>query len=106
MLCRSCSATQCRTISTQEDPIDIECPSCGGHGCDKCNDGYTRIDGCPTAYCASIYTALDVIDMINKGHLPTSGGTMDQSASIIHATHWFNNEEAKVRNEQLSRYPD
>ncbi len=106
MLCKSCSTTQCRTLSTDKDPIEIECPSCNGHSCEKCNDGYVRLDGCPTAYCSEIYTALDVIDMINKGHLPSPGGTMDQSASIIHATHWFNSEEAKVRNEQFSRHTD
>lgn len=101
-LCRSCSGTKCRNESTPDDPIDIECPSCFGHGCDKCNEGFTRIDGCPNRYCSQVGTALDIIDMINKGHLPVAGGTLDQAASIINATHWFNAEESRVRNEQFS----
>ncbi len=106
MLCKSCSGKQCRNLSTEDNPIDIECPSCNGFGCELCDDGYVRLDGCPNQMCAPVVPVIDIIDMIGKGHLPIAGGTLDQSVSIIQAARWFESEENKVRNEQFSRHPD
>lgn len=79
---------------------------CQGHGCDGCDDGYVRIQGCPTRFCSSIAEVVDLIDMANKGHMPVSGGVLDQSAGFVEAVQQFNNEMARVRNEQLSRHSD
>lgn len=106
LLCRSCSATTCRTEGTADNPIEFECPACSGHGCEKCDDGFVTLLGCPNTFCSSMVPAIDVIDMIGKGHLPVIGGTLDQSASLIQAAQWFEAEEARVKNEQFSRHSD
>ena len=97
---------KCRTEATADNPIDIECPQCNGHGCDQCDEGYVRLDGCPNTFCASVVPVIDVIDMIAKGLLPVAGGTLDQSASLIQAARWFESEEARVKNEQFGRNSD
>lgn len=102
LLCRSCSGTTCRTEGTADNPIEFECPACNGHGCEKCDDGYVSLEGCPNTFCASVVPVIDVIDMIGKGHLPIAGGTLDQSASLLEAARVFESEEARIKNEQFS----
>ena len=102
MLCRSCTRGKCRNISTDQEPIGIECPDCEGEGCEHCTDGEFRIEGCPNSFCSSIVTTLDVIDMWSKGMPPIDGGVLDQSASFVRAVHWFEAEERKVRNDRSS----
>jgi hypothetical protein len=104
MLCRYCTRGKCNDISTKENLLEIECPSCNGLGCNECSkDGTFAIDGCPNAFCRSIVNSIDLIDMLGKGMPPVAGGMLDQSVSFIHAAHFFEQEERKVANERSSR---
>lgn len=106
MLCRTCTHGTCRSLSTEESRIEIECPTCDGAGCDQCNDGVYELDGCPNAVCSKMVQPIDMFDLFQKGLPPVTGGVLDQSVSFVNASRWFENEEAKVRNERSSRNPD
>lgn len=103
MLCQSCSRGQCRSLSTPEARLEIECPACNGTGCSECKDGAFELDGCPNAFCSSVVTTIDLIDLFGKGLPPVSGGALDQSVSFVSAVQFFENEERKVKNERSSR---
>jgi hypothetical protein len=100
-LCRSCSVNKCRSLSTKESRVAIECPSCDGHGCSECNGGHFEIDGCPNSFCSSVVDSLDVFDLWEKGVPPIAGGTLDQSVSFIRAARFFDSEERRVRNARV-----
>lgn len=106
MLCRSCSATDCRSLSTEKDRIEIECPVCDGHGCSECKDGAFELDGCPNQFCSSVVTSIDLFELFDKGLPPVAGGVLDQSASFIRAASIFRSEQHKVRHERSSRNTD
>lgn len=93
-------------MSTAESRLEIECPACEGVGCDECRDGVFELDGCPNRFCSKIVPSIDLFDLFGKGLPPIAGGVLDQSASFIEASRYFENEEAKVRNERSSRDPD
>ena len=105
MLCRSCAPGHCRSLSTEQERIEIECPSCEGHGCKNCKDGSFEIDGCPNAFCSGIVSTLDMIDLFAKGLPPVSGGMLDQSVSFINAARLLESEERRVQNERIGRNP-
>jgi len=102
MLCRSCSITNCRSLSTQASRVEIECPACHGHGCKECREGHFEIDGCPNEFCSSVVDSLDVFDLWEKGMPPIVGGTLDQSVSFVRAAKFFDSEERRVRNARVS----
>lgn len=106
MLCKSCSGKECRSLSTAENRIEIECPACSGHGCDECDDGHFELDGCPNRFCSPVVSAIDLIDLFGKGLPPITGGALDQSASFVEAARFFESEESKVSNDRSSRNPD
>lgn len=106
LLCRSCTRGHCRSLSTEHSRVEIECPVCDGAGCDQCDNGVFAVDGCPNAFCSSMVTPIDLFELFGKGLPPISGGVLDQSASFVHASQFFESEELKVRNERSSRNPD
>lgn len=99
LLCRHCTSKTCKDQGTDLEPIEIECPSCDGDGCDECNRGSVVIRGCPSVYCGSVATAIGLVDLFEKGLPPVAGGALDQSVSFIEATRILRNDEAKLRNE-------
>ena len=105
MLCRSCATGHCRSLSTEEERVEIECPICDGRGCKECKDGAFEIDGCPNTFCSGIVSTIDIIDLFGKGLPPVAGGTLDQSVSFINAVRFFESEERKVQNERIGRNP-
>jgi hypothetical protein len=105
MLCRSCSNTTCRSLSTERDRIEIECPKCNGEGCEECSGGMFAIDGCPNNYCSPVVRSLTLFDLFEKGLPPVAGGVMDQANSFIEAAQFFESEERRVKNERISRDP-
>ena len=105
-MCRYCTSSKCKNLSTPEDRAEIQCPSCNGLGCKECDDGYFEIDGCPNTYCSGTIDAIDLFDLFEKGLPPVTGGVLDQSASFISGSQYFGNEERRVRNERVSRNPD
>lgn len=106
MLCRSCTRGACRSLSTEDSRVEIECPVCDGEGCDQCDDGVFELDGCPNRFCSKIVPSLDLFDLFEKGLPPVEGGVLDQSVSFVEAARFFESEECKVRNDRVSRHSD
>jgi len=77
----------------------MECPQCDGFGCDECNQGQIRIDGCPQQYCKEIVQSIGLIDLFNKGLPPIAGGTLDQSVWFLEAVNVLSNAETQAKNE-------
>lgn len=65
-------------------PTMMECPCCEGAGCKECSRGMIQITGCPqrliTANGSRVIAALGLCE---EGHLPASGGVMDQTPWFI-----------------------
>ena len=80
----------------------MECPQCDGHGCDECNQGQIRIDGCPQQYCKEIVQSIGLIDLFNKGLPPVAGGTLDQSVWFLEAVNVLSNAETQAKNDAKS----
>lgn len=99
LLCNHCTDKQCKDLGTDQEPIEFECPSCDGGGCDECNIGSVRLSGCPSLYCGSVATAVGLIELFERGLPPVAGGTLDQSVSFIEASRILRSDEAKLRNE-------
>jgi hypothetical protein len=98
-LCRHCTDKKCKDEGTDQEPIEIECPSCDGEGCDQCKQGSIEVKGCPNAYCSSVVQATVLADLFDKGLPPIQGGVLDQSLSFIEATRFLRGDEAQIRAE-------
>lgn len=104
MLCGSCSAVQCRERGTPDEQLEVECPSCGGEGCDKCDEsGSFLIDGCPNEYCRGIVSTVECIDLFEKGMAPVAGGTLDQSAWFLAAVKTLRYDESIIKAERYGK---
>jgi hypothetical protein len=97
-LCRNCTAKTCHDVGTESEPIDLQCPACDGEGCEECNEGWFKLDGCPNRYCRTVVPAIELIDLFEKGLPPVSGGVLNQSASFLNAAKYFDqqNQLAKL----------
>lgn len=98
-LCRHCTDKKCKDLGTESEPIEIECPSCDGEGCDECRLGQITISGCPNEYCSPVATAATLIDLFEKGLPPVAGGALDQSVWFLEAARILRNDEAQIRND-------
>ena len=99
-LCKACSDTQCRSEGSEQEPIEINCPSCEGEGCSHCNDGAVAITECPNRYCREMSSVTTLADMMEKGIMPVAGGALDQSAWFLQAARILERDEAKIRSER------
>lgn len=97
-LCRDCN-NQCKDLGTDTEPIEIECPSCHGDGCTRCEAGMIRITGCPNDHARCMSSTIHLIELFGKGVLPVSGGALDQSAWFLSAERCYRIEEALLRSE-------
>ena len=88
-----CGPGRCKDKGTGAEPIEIDCPSCSGAGCDQCNDGTFRLDGCPNDYCRAIAGTVEMIELFNKGLPPIAGGSLDQSVWFIQDASTLNRED-------------
>ncbi len=102
MLCRHCT-TKCMDKGTDAEPVLIRCPACDGAGCDRCDHGDVKINGCPQDECASVVSAIRMFDLFEKGLPPISGGVLDQSACFIEAAQLFRSEEEAAKAERNGR---
>ena len=93
VVCRDCSGGQCRSL----DPKRLDCEECGGKGCPACdNRGWYYSTGCPQKIARPMWRVVSLIDMAEKGHLPVSGGVLDQSAWFIEAYRFYEQQKAKA----------
>lgn len=65
------------------EDIELECPLCNGKGCDHCDGGCFKLDGCPNSYARELFPAIRLADLFEKGLPPIAGGTLDQSVSFL-----------------------
>ena len=101
MLCNHCTDKHCEDIGSDATPLLIECQACDGRGCDDCNHGRVKIDGCPQKYCREIVAAIQLIDLFGKGLPPVAGGTLDQSVWFLEAVKVLSSEEALAKAESM-----
>lgn len=87
-------------MGTEREPIEIECPLCGGVGCTHCEDGSVAIDGCPNQYCREMVTPIRLIEHYRKGMPPVAGGVLDQSAWFLEAAETLEHDEALLKAER------
>ena len=101
-LCKSCVG-KCRDIVTPEQPAEIDCPCCGGDGCEECNDGRFALSGCPSEYIGQeLIQDIRVITASDQ-HLPVAGGLLDQSAWWFNLRELLKREESLIQDEQAKR---
>lgn len=94
LLCKECRAGQCRSLETKR----FECVSCYGKGCRACSErGWTETDECPQKLAGPMASTVEMIDMAEKGHLPVSGGVLDQAAWFIEAYRFYASDMEKAK---------
>lgn len=76
----------------------MECPTCFGLGCEHCDSGEVRIEGCPQNACRDMFDTIEIIDLFYKGLPPVVGGVLNQAAWFIDAAKRFSQEEIRVKN--------
>lgn len=94
LLCKDCNSGVCRDLA----PKQFECVSCYGKGCEMCNDtGRFETSECPQQIARPMVAAVEMFDMADKGHLPVSGGVLDQSAWFIEAYRFYSADVERAR---------
>ena len=101
-LCKSCVG-KCRNIVSAEHPAEIECPECGGEGCDGCQDGVFVVTECPSMFIGQELISDIQIVTASEHHLPVDGGLLDQSAWWFELKNLLKSEENLIQNEQQER---
>ena len=82
----------------------IECPLCGGHGCEKCDNGQFQLCECPYEYIGGdMVETFNLASMCGKGDWPVSGGLLDQSSWFLKVVHMLRNDIANIENEKLEQ---
>ena len=82
----------------------IECPVCGGGGCDQCSDGKFRIEQCPRDMMGSRFVRLvNLAAVCGGGDWPVAGGLLDQSASFLALKQRLDSEINQIDHEELER---
>jgi hypothetical protein len=94
---------RCQEIVTTEQPAEIECPSCGGYGCEECKDGYFELTQCPSKFIGQELISDIQIVTASEQHLPVAGGLLDQSAWWFELRQLLKHEENLITNEQQER---
>jgi hypothetical protein len=100
LLCRHCSDKECKDKGTSHEPIEIECTTCNGGGCDQCDQGIFRVEGCPNRFCDGLGQFVELVDLFDEGLPPVAGGALDQAASFLEAARRFKNEEQRAKAER------
>jgi len=68
----------------------MQCPICGGRGCDECVGGEIEHTSCPLYLIGGdIADAIDYAELWEKGLPPIAGGALDQSQSFIIAARFI-----------------
>ena len=96
-LCRSCGMGRCRDLGTDAEPIEVDCPQCGGDGCQACDDGTFKVIGCPNKFCRDVSGTIELIELFKKGLPPVAGGSLDQAAWFIAAAATLEREDNLAR---------
>ncbi len=82
----------------------MSCPICNEVGCNDCDEGIIRIKECPLDYIG--YDAckyVKMVELIDKGMLPVSGGVLEQSHKFISIAEFVWACEVRATERQNSR---
>jgi hypothetical protein len=101
-LCKSCSG-RCQEIVSEQQPAEIECPACSGHGCDECKNGWFELTQCPSKFIGQELISDIQVVTASEHHLPVAGGLLDQSAWWFELRQLLKAEENRVQDEQQNR---
>lgn len=115
-MCESCSG-QCQGVVSEEYPVQMECPICGGCGlvdaitdergeCGQCNGlGRFELAECPRKFIGQELTeCINYASLASKGDWPVAGGILDQSAwfvALVQRLEADTNAIDKVRMERM-----
>ena len=94
-LCKDCRGGECRDSGQKR----IECVECHGKGCDNCDSGHTVVDGCNQIGAAPMVESVRMFELADKGHLPITGGLLDQSAWFVEAYRFYAADVDKIKAE-------
>lgn len=94
-LCKDCNNGQCRDDGTKQ----IECVHCHGKGCNQCHGGHVIVTGCNQMSLGHVVDAVRMFELADKGHLPISGGLLDQAAWFVEAYRFYTADVDKIKAE-------
>lgn len=93
-LCARCTDKHC---AEKNELLEIQCPACEGVGCEECQGGHFRFQGCPQVFARPLVPAIRLADIWEtKSVFPTQGGTLDQSASFLEFCRRLKAEEVLI----------
>jgi NADPH-dependent 7-cyano-7-deazaguanine reductase QueF-like protein len=78
----------------------MECPSCGGLGCEFCRKkGTVEITQCPLKIVTSdIWLAIELAELYEKGLPPVAGGSLEQSKMFVESARFVWQEQKYWKN--------
>lgn len=87
------------------EPALIECPACGGRGCEFCADpANLRIEECPMHYVdAGTPMLVRLAELLDHGLPPEPGGALDQTWSFLEAAAFVRSERSRNEAELKAR---
>ena len=92
-ICKHCTGQKCIDEPTEESPLQVECVSCGGYGCEACERGYVCYTSCPSRQVPQELISLVMeADLLKKGLAPDAGGLRDQDAKFVHMSYKYYSE--------------
>lgn len=85
------------TPATQKE---LSCPNCLGTGCDVCDKGKIVIDRCPLELIDNnVSELIAYADLMKQGHMPVSGGVLDQSHSFLEGARFVWSEQSENKSD-------
>lgn len=84
---------------------EIACVECDERGCERCGGtGYWRLTECPKKFIGGdIARTANIVTLCDKGHLPVSGGLLDQTNWFISFWQFLTSEINAIESERLER---
>ena len=74
---------------------------CHGKGCGRCDgQGHEVIEGCNQTIASPMVETVRMCELVDKGHLPISGGLLDQAQWFVEAYRFFTADVDKIKAEQ------
>ena len=98
IVCGKCKGGKCRDKPNMLEPLEVECPRCGGAGCDACGDGWFKITECPNRWLGRETVQLvGYFDRFRKGLGIASSCQLDETQWTLSAEAFFRAEEGRYR---------
>lgn len=103
MICKRCDG-QCRENISETEFVEIECPSCGGYGCEHCDEGFFKLTQCAKQFVDdALIEAVNACSFADKGFLPATGAMLDQANWFCELWVAVGNEQIAIDNERLEK---